>query len=281
MSQVARVFVVLNLLLAVGFLFTAATFLAMNNDYKGKLAKEVEGRRADNAAKDAEITQLKAQISNLESLNRTLSDQKSSLEGTVTGNQSTIQSLESESKNKDSQLSLAQRNVAEAANAVQTLNADKNRLTEALNAAHAEARQKDEAARKALAELENANGQIVSLQNTIGDQERSITSLKTKVSDQDMMIQYAAGKGIDFSTLVLTPPLHGTVVTADQNMAMLNLGSNAGVKIGFVFDIVRGDSYVGRVVVDQVYPNSSGGKITLKSGGRIPQAGDRATTALN
>ena len=63
---------------------------------------------------------------------------------------------------------------------------------------------------------------------------------------------------------------------------MLNLGSNAGVKLGYVFDIVRGGSYVGRIVIDQVYANNSAGKITIRSKtGSTPQPGDRATTALN
>ncbi|HMS15541.1 MAG TPA: hypothetical protein PKA37_01790 [Planctomycetota bacterium] len=282
MSQVARVFVVLNLLLAVGFLFAASTFLAMNNDYKVKLQKEVDGRVADNKAKDSEISQLKGQITNLEGLNRTLSEQKSNLEGSFTGVQATVSSLESENKNKDSLLAQSQRNINEAAVATQALNSDKNRLTEALNAAHAEAREKTAEAMKALADLTAANEEIVSLKNEVAANEASIATLKTKVTDQNMMLEYAAGKGIDFSTLVLTPPLNGQVVSANADIAMLNLGSNAGVKLGYVFDIVRGGSYVGRIVIDQVYANNSAGKITIRSKtGSTPQPGDRATTALN
>ena len=188
MSQVARVFVVLNLLLAVGFLFAASTFLAMNNDYKVKLQKEVDGRVADNKAKDSEISQLKGQITNLEGLNRTLSEQKSNLEGSFTGVQATVSSLESENKNKDSLLAQSQRNINEAAVATQALNSDKNRLTEALNAAHAEAREKTAEAMKALADLTAANEEIVRLKNEVAANEASIATLKTKVTDQNMMV---------------------------------------------------------------------------------------------
>jgi hypothetical protein len=281
MSQVARVFVVLNLLLAVGFLFAASTFLAMNNDYKDKLKKEVAGRESDNKAKDSEITQLKGQITNLEGLNRTLSEQKNNLEGSNTGLQSTVASLESETKNKDAQLAQAQRNVNESTVATQALNADKNSLTEALTAKNAEAREKTAQATQALADLTAAQERIVALENEVANQEASIAKFKTEISDKNIQLEYAAGKGIDFSALILTTPLHGQVVTANSDIAMLNLGSSAGVKLGFVFDIVRGDSYVGRVVIDQVYANNSAGKITLRSAGRAPQPGDRATTALN
>ena len=281
MNQVARVFVVLNLLLAVAFLFTAATFLALNNDYKGQFEAEVEARKNDVAAKDAQIRDLNTRISELEGLERTLTEQKSNLQGISDSMRSNVNTLESSTKEKDTQIANLTRSAEEAQSLAATLNAEKERLREELTARAEESRQKTAEAADALKKLSTAQAEIVGLNNTVSDYEVQVENLKGTVGHQELVIKHAASLGYDPSPLMLAPPLNGRVTNANSNIAMLNVGSDAGVKAGYAFDITRNNAYICRVVIDEVGNNYSAGKITVRRNGASPQAGDRATTSLN
>ena len=61
---------------------------------------------------------------------------------------------------------------------------------------------------------------------------------------------------------------------------VLSVGGNDDVAIGFPFDVYRDGTYVGRVVVDKVFPESSIAKITATNPGQEFRIHDNATTRL-
>ena len=79
MTQVARVFVVLNLLLAVGFLFSAATILSLNKDFKTKYEAEVAAHERTQEAKDREINIVKTERDSFRRANNELKEENATM----------------------------------------------------------------------------------------------------------------------------------------------------------------------------------------------------------
>ncbi len=283
MSQVARVFVVLNLLISAGFLFAAATFLALNNDYKGQLEAEQtahekanEDHRAQVTEKDNEIDRLKSQVS-------TLTEQKGTLTGTVTAQDTQIKSLNSDKSNLTGENARLIQTNGEHATSVQELQKANNGLRSQNDALAAENRSKTKEAADAVAAKETADKQIEDHKATIHEQEKMIAAQKEAGAQKDMMIAYAKSKGVDFEKIEMMPPLSGHVVNADNNLKLvqINIGKAKGMVRGAVFDVVRGSSYIGRMRVDTVFDNQSAGLLTIVADGQMVMVGDRVTNTLN
>jgi hypothetical protein len=70
-------------------------------------------------------------------------------------------------------------------------------------------------------------------------------------------------------------------MSSKPGLVALNVGSKAGVKRGYVFEIYSGSTYKGQVRVDVVHDDVSSAVIVVPppNGGQIT-AGDRAATRL-
>jgi hypothetical protein len=283
MSQVARVFVVLNLLLAAGFFFAAATFLGAKDSYKQKFEQEAAARIDDNRRNQATIAQKDGQIATLDQEKRALSEQRGSLEGTANSQRTQIASLEAQLKEKDTQIAtLTTVNDGHGRN-IQNLQAQNASLVEQNTTL---ARERNDAVarmEKALGELSDEQRKNLAANNTIADQEKAIAKLNDEVSHLKLMTDFARRQGINFENLQLLPPLHGSVVNADNSLKLVqaNIGKSAGVERGAVLDIVRGGQYIGRFRVDTVFDNQCAGLVTMLTPGQMVQVGDRVTNTLN
>jgi len=283
MSQVARVFVVLNLLLAAGFMFAAATFVALNNDYKKQLDTEQKAHRADNDAAARKAAELDARISDLTARNSALTEQNGELTRGGKEKDTQIESLNGQIKQKDTQIADLTRTNGEHATAVQNLRGDVARLVEAntnLDKAQREAMDKQLVAEKALDDLRKEK---LAADNTIADHEKTIAKQGNSIKEKDAMIEFAKQRGMVFDGFINMPAVTGAVVNADNSMKLVvaNLGATQGVVRGASLDIVRGATYIGRFRVDTVSPNSCAGLIELVSPGQQVMVGDRVTNTLN
>ncbi len=283
MSQVARVFVVLNLLLAAGFFFASATFLGTKDSYKQKFEAEQKQRNDDNERNKVTIASKDAMISTLDNEKRSLSEQRGTLEGTVTGQKNTITTLDGTVKEKDTQIAaLTTTNNGHASNiqAIQAQNSELMTQNAALAAQRNEAVKNMETAQTELTKEQQKN---VEARNTIADLEKNLKTAGDDIAHKGLMIEYARQKGIDFEGLQVLPPLSGAVVNADNNLKLVqaNIGSTNGVKRGAVLDIVRGGQYIGRFRVDTVFDSYCAGLVTVLNPGQMVQVGDRVTNTLN
>lgn len=283
MSQVARVFVVLNLLLAAGFFFAAATFLGAKDNYKSLYETEKSGRDADNKRNQATISQKDDQIATLDQEKRALSEQRGSLDGTVNSQRTQITSLEAQLKEKDTQIStLTTLNDGHGRNVqnLQTQNADL--MSQNTNLA-TERNQAVKNMETAQGELSSEQQKNLAANNQIAEHEKTIAGLNDKISHQDLMLDFARKNGISFENIQTLPPMHGSVVNYDGGLRLVqaNVGSSGGAQRGAVLDIVRGGQYIGRFRVDTVFENQCAGLVTLLSPGQTVQVGDRVTNTLN
>lgn len=283
MSQVARVFVVLNLLVSAGFLFAAATFLALNNDYKNQLQAEKDAHEADNQARDLKIGQLNDEVKRQQGQVSSLREQVSQKDGTIASQNTQIQGLQGDKANLTAEkASLIEANRAHG-DAVAKLQDDNKGLRANNEALATENRAKTKEAADAVAAKEAADKEIEDLKGTIHGHEKTITAQKDSISEKDLLIAYAKQKGIDFENLQMLPPMSGHVVNADNSLKLVqvNLGKSNGMVRGAVLDVVRGDTYVGRVRIDTVFENQSAGLLTIVADGQSVMVGDRVTNTLN
>lgn len=283
MSQIARVFVVLNLLVAAGFMFAAATFLATNNDYKKKLdvrSTELEAERRRAQGRESE---LQGSIQRLEGERNAKQEHNARLENENAALKAQVTSLEGQKNEKDKQIGDLTRVNGEHAESVQNLSSNNARLVEANTTLDKGQRDAVAKMEKAITDLNDEQKKNVDATNKIADQEKDITAKAELISQKSLMIEYAKSKGIDFENVMIMPAVNGAVLNADTSARIVqaNVGSTQGVARGFVLDIVRGSTYIGRFRVDTVYGETCAGLVEILVPNQQVMVGDRVTTTLN
>lgn len=282
MSQVARVFVVLNLIVAVGFLFAASTFLALNNEWKGKHDRQAIAHKAEISEKEGKIAELGKQLETREREYNAQTEKATALETENASLKQQVETLRGDVNTKDGQITGFTDQLGRLQEAVGRQAQHIERLEEQNKQAQDQAREARASEMAANQSLEAERGTTRDLRNNIAENERNITALTNDKNHLGMMVEFAKQKGISFENTLIMPAVNGAVVGADAStkLVMVNVGSDHGVERGFVLDIVRGDRYIGRMRVDNVIgPGVSSGVMTLTSGS--VQTGDRVTNRLN
>jgi predicted nucleic acid-binding Zn-ribbon protein len=283
MSQIARVFVVLNLVLAAGFLFAAGTFLGVKADWVAKYQAEKEAHNKDNTANSQTITQLNAQIQDLTAQNNALKESKSGLESTAAQQKTTIETLQAELSTKNTQIAGLTNDVASATDAVKRGQDEIKRLGDKnveLTAAVAAAQKAEQEAKAAET---TAKATIVERDNSIAGLEADKKKLEDLNHEKALIIEWARNQGVDIAKAIKMEPINDArVVAFDSGMKLVqfNVGSKVGVAKGYVIDVVRGTNYIGRVRIDQVYGDHCAGTLEVAAPGQSPMVGDRGTNTL-
>jgi hypothetical protein len=110
--------------------------------------------------------------------------------------------------------------------------------------------------------------------------------LKKKVADRQRLIdeiQRKVGVGPDKFRPHFGPPrIDGAVVGVSRkvNLVVINVGEEDGVLIGFEFTVLRKGAFIGKLVVEKVFPRQAACRVlldTLAESQRVNQ-GDRVTT---
>ncbi len=80
------------------------------------------------------------------------------------------------------------------------------------------------------------------------------------------------------------PSINGTIVTVSNETSpgwvAINRGSDQGVKRGFTFDVYKGGTYKGRVLVETVEADMCVARIDMTATGSTIATGDNAATKL-
>lgn len=283
MSQVARVFVVLNLLVAVGFLFAAATFLAANKDYKDQLTREKDARKTEVGQLNAKIDELQKQYEKLDRDYNSTKESRATLETANGALTKTNEQLRGDLQQRDSQIQGFTDQLGKLQEAVNLQARHVQNLEQQNEAAQTQAREARASEQKALASLEAEQGTTRDLRNDVAEKERSITALTNDTNHKQLMIDLARGRGINFENLLIMKPVRGQVVGADAQtgLVMINAGREAGVERGYVMDVVRGERYIGRFRIDNVDSAIATGVMTLTTQGESVRTGDFVTNTLN
>jgi predicted membrane protein len=284
MSQLARMFVVLNFLLAAGFLYAAAMFLGLNHEYKKKNeALSVQMTREHDEAQKREKDQ-KGRIDDLTKESQTLKENGSGLQATNAQLKDQNDKLTAQLKEKDAIIAKEQGNVASAQDGMKRANDELAKRTEEANKLRTDAATAQGSERKANEDLEKAKTEIRNRDNTIGELEKTKTDMTAKIDELEIVKKIAQDAKVDLSQVINSAPIPDAKVIgydADMKLVQVNAGSTQKVARGTTLDIVRGSSYIGRIKIDQVYPNSAAGTLFIAAPGQTVQVGDRATNTIN
>jgi len=285
MSPIARVFSVLNLILAASFLAWASTTLAHSQDYKRKY----ESEQADHATTTEEKND---QISELETLRdrarteaesfRTERDSVTERANRIDGDLSQVRSDFSDSQANTQRLTNSVDAIQENNRQLQS---DKDRAVESGHEAGRAKESAEEAQQEAESNLVDAQSDIEGLNNAISDRDTEIVALNRTISDLETQLATVVElTGVSFDQITAQPSIDATVVRAvhdiSPGLVALNQGSEKGVKVGYTFEIYNGGQYKGQVRVENVRPNMCTALITTAVTGTQIGQGDSAATRL-
>ncbi len=280
MSVVAKILVVLNLFLAVGFLGASATFLGVQENYKVQLketSEKMQGQIDDlNALKD----KLGGDLANQRQMS---ADFRASNEGL----KATAQAKEAEAlRNSEvyNQLlgqheKLAQ-TYTDAVSTIDNLTADKKRLIEEKDGALAEKRGAVDAKNNAITEQKRLENEILGQSDQIAELEKRLTGTADKLENTELVVALYVKKFGHLGDIIGPPAIAAVVagVNTDLNIVLLSVGRDDKVKEGFEFTIYRNNEYVATVVVDKVEKDHCSG-YSKKEVERLPiSVGDKGTT---
>jgi hypothetical protein len=253
MSPIGRVFIVLNLILAGGFVVFAGTNLQRQHYWKDSFTKEVAARKADNDKNASEIARLEGQVSATEldktRLTSELGSTKNQLESTQDENKQQAQQLASFEADIKALRATAEATATESKTAFQ-------QAQEAYRMAMADQKTKDEAvAAKNAAEAENRSlkATIAQMTETAGTKEIEIKGLNEEKSRLGLLVDVAKAKG--FLESMAVPALAGVVSHVNGKLCTINVTDNptsAEIKPGYGFAIYDASGYKGEAIVQSV-----------------------------
>ena len=285
MSPIGRVFIVLNLLLAGGFVVVSGTHLQKQHNWKSKF-------EAEKKAHDDDVTKLTAESKRLESERNTFENAKTANETQLGEAKRANSLLEDENKRMSQQLSSMEGDMKKLVAAAEAANTEMKAAFSQSKAAYdmaiADQKVKDDAVRaKDTAEAENRNlkTEIASLKSTIETRDGSITTLETEKSQLSLLVKVAEANG--FLRSMAAPNLSGLVTTSAGNLVTIQITDNPGNvdikaeiergKWGFaIYDAsgYKGEAYPERF---EASANAILCKVGLLKGGAIRE-GDKAAT---
>jgi hypothetical protein len=284
MGTFAKIFIVVNLVLAVVVLGAVGTLLGTSEDWKGKYETKTAELEDIIAKKDAKITKLNQDLSTLRTEKNQLTqktiDQAAQIaqqtqEWVVLKEKFNAQvaSLQEQTK----LLKDLEQNVEDARTRNQTL---QGKLDTALEEKRAADRTADDlrndlereklAKQAALDDLAQANKENKNLSE---DNDRKARTLA----------MVAKRGGLKFlEGLEPTEAVDGVVTGVDEplNIVLISVGSDDKVEIGYTLTVYRGGAYLGKLLIDKVGPDWASGHMDPNETKEFPKRGDRVSTQL-
>ena len=273
MSTLAKILVVVNLLLAVGFLATVGSILGQQDTWKAKHDKAVADAAREKAKlqelNDDANSQLRNADSNLRAANaakakaetengRLLSEnqQLSAAYNTLAENHSvmarTVDRMTNTLNANRDLISTQQETMSTQRDQIASLQESRNQGTQILNA-------------KELA-LDRAQAQIKDLESKLED-----ANEKIRAQEFSLRVFRERFPGVEVAS---QPPHSGKVLNvAGPRAIVISLGAEDGVRPGFLYMISRGSTYLGDLQIDDVQAKQSSGFIVGDAKGPI-QSGD-------
>lgn len=276
MTTTAKVFVVVNLVLAVLTFGAAGALLGAQNDYKMELKTQRQTATQKENDLQSKIDKLNTEIqSKMQQVSEAVAAQnsaqteadsfKNQLASAKTANDKLTSTNETLAKNVTAlqQVVDKDRTVMEDAKKSQE-EAVKNAL------AYRQQLQQETARRADLeAQLASANDQTKGLSAQLGD-------VQAKLRDCEFWLSKAKEQG--FRVGAASTGSAGRVIAVDGNLVSISVGSEDNVKMGDNYNLYRGSSYVGQIKIIKVMKSMAVGEFDTQypGSGAPPQVDDTA-----
>ena len=284
MSPIGRVFILLNLVLAGGFVAVSGTHLQQQHNYKTQLKQEQDARAAEVGEKNRQITELTSERNTFETAKTANERLKEQLE---------VRLAQQEDENKRLTQTLAQfeGDIKTLVAANSSTSAEVKSAFEQAKSAYALAtadqKVKDEAVRaKDAAETENRElkNTIATNLETIQAKELAIADLTKERSELRLLVAVAEANG--FKPSMAAPNLSGLVTTASGRLCTIQITDNPGnvdineqIQRGkWGFAIYDGDVYKGEAIATKYEASANAVLCNIYLQKGEIKEGDRAST---
>lgn len=226
MSPIGRVFIVINLALAGGFLVVSGTHLQTKHNYKSQLEAKEKASAEALAAKDT-------QISKLTDERNTFENAKISLEATSQQLHNAHAKVMDDNKQLQQQLASMEGDmkqlVASARSANDEMKAAFAQAKAAYDKAVADEKTRDDAVREkdtAVAENRDLKAKIASLEEGVTTRDTQIASLQGELSQSRLLVRVAETNG--FLPSMAAPNLAGLVTNSNGRLCTIQITDNPG-----------------------------------------------------
>lgn len=285
MSPIAKLFTILNVILAGVFLGFAAHSLNTEASFKERLDKEVAAHKVDKDALGADKSKLAAEKAELEKA-------RDAMQGERDSAKAEIDRLKGQVADQERANNEMRGSVDKISKSIDQLVADNKQLNDARDkaaAAQREAEKSRDDANTARAAAEAKAGdldtKLHTSDNKIADLEKANVDLKKDRDSKETQLQSLSEyTQVKLSDFVNVPQIDGKVLDVsmqvEPGLVSINKGEDDGVKRGFTFEIYDGKTYKGQVRVEYVHKSSCSALLIRPVPGQKIKQGDSASTRI-
>ncbi len=284
MGTFAKIFIVVNLVLAVVFLGAASSLLGTIEDYKGKWSDSVKVHddyvktaKAKVKQLDDDIDSMKTKIGRLENENSRLESadkqrnlEWSALEKQYNGRSEQLKALASKVDDLQKDLEKARQSVESLNGKYETALADTRT-----------AKQGEDDLRN---DLERANQQLKRVQADLATcQKEKATLSEADQKKARLIAQFTAKFGTGaLAGIMDMPAVNGQVTGVDEdlNIVLVSVGTDDDMEVGFTMTVFRGGEFVGNLIIDKVGQDWASGHMDRSMSKSFPVKGDQVATQL-
>jgi chromosome segregation ATPase len=283
MNLAGKIFVVLNLILAVAFAVASLSLYAKKVDW-------VEQTREFQQKYNVQLERADALESDLSATEATLAQRTSQLEERISG-------LESNLRRTEQTLTTAEKDKTQLEGSLDRLDDSFNSLQAKLGKAQDLVTEKEEELRQKTDELQKLRQDLQYLRETAFETAADLREAEAELQDANARLAQLMEQNIEMRIMLEdyrqrypglekaalkgpAVPVRGKVLKVDEsvNLAIVNLGEKDEMKAGLELVVSRGDDYVGVVKIRTVYPEMSSAVIDKDMTVRPIRVGDAAET---
>ena len=285
MSPIAKLFTILNVILAGVFLGFAAHALSTESNFKKQFDDEVSAHKRDKDALGSDKSKLAAEKAELEKA-------RDAIQGERDAATAEIGRLKGQVADQDRSNNEMRGSVDKISKSIDQLVADNKQLNDSRDKAtqaqrDAEKARDDAVTARAAADAKagDLDGKLHTSDGRIADLEKANTSLKKEVDSKETQLASLSDyTGVKLSDFVSVPLIEGRVLDVamqvEPGLISINKGEDDGVKRGFTFEIYDGKTYKGQARVEYVHKGSCSALLIRPVAGQKIKQGDSASTRL-
>jgi len=285
MSTIAKIFTVLNVILAAAFLGWAANAVQLNNKY-------LEERDTERTAHEATKKLLTDDKSALAARLKESDEARVRLQTQVEEAKAENARVDNDNKANASKLETIEADYKKIAGTLEGMQADAKAAHDAqvkAQAAQHDAETKASAATAAQlaaeAKATGLEGDLIAKNEELANKEKALASAeKEREKVKTELATVVQATGYNLKDVQAMPPIEGKILAVEMGvqpgLVSINRGEAAGVKRGFTFEIFEGSVYKGQARVEYVYPEMCSAVLVRKVNGQTIRQGDGAATHL-
>ena len=285
MSPIAKLFIVLNIVLAGVFLGFAAKALNTESSFKSQFDSEKKLYDDLTTSASTEKSKLIADKAEIEKT-------RDAMQGERDAARAEIERLKNQVADQERSNNEMRGSVDKIAKSIDDVMAKSNALSDARDKAVQAQRDAEKARDEAVAARAAADAKagdletkLHSSEGTVADLEKTSTSLKKEVDKLNTnLASLQAATNTNLGEIVSMPQIEGRVLevssAVEPGLVSINKGTADGVKRGFTFEIYDGKTYKGQARVEYVHDNSCSALLIRPVPGQKIHQGDSAATRI-